>query len=102
MWMREILRRLRMKKNFKSTKSLYGVEPKHFENMKYFEALQEKRCLAAKRIKEVVEKLDCKMPYEEYVTLNTQLRMCEKAFRFNTELIEESKKMKKGVENEGD
>ena len=78
-----------MKNNFKSTQSLYGVGPEYFENMEYFEALHEKRCLAAKRIKELVEKLDCRMPYEEYIRLNTQLRMCEKAFRFNTELLRE-------------
>ena len=80
-----------MKNNFKSTKSLYGVEPKYFENMKYFEAIEEKAKLSKKRIDEINEKLDYRLPDDEYQELNEQLVECEKATEFNERLIKEYK-----------
>jgi len=78
-------------KNFKSTKSLYGVEPEYFEEMMYFEAIEEKVKLAKKRINEINEKLDYKLPDNEYQELNEQLVECEKAREFNEKLLEEYK-----------
>ena len=78
-------------KNFKNTKSLYGVEPEYFENMKYFEAIEEKAKLAKKRINEINEKIDYKLPDYEYQELNEQLVECEKAREFNEKLLEEHK-----------
>ena len=78
-------------KNFKSTKSLYGVEPEYFENMKYFKAIEKKVELAKKRINEINEKLDYRLPDDEYQELNGQLRLCEKAREFNERLLDEYK-----------
>ena len=87
-------------KNFKSTQSLYGVKPEYFEEMMYFEAVSMKIVLAKEQIKTINEKLDYRLPYEEYIRLNTQLRMCEKAFRFNTELLRECEGERKRSSNE--
>ena len=76
-------------RNFKSTKSLYGVEPEYFEEMKYFEAIEEKAKLAKKRIAKINKELDYKLPDDEYQELNEQLRLCEKAREFNERLLEE-------------
>lgn len=78
-------------KNFKSTASLYGVEPCYFENMKYFEALEAKVILVKKRIKEINEKLDYNLPDDEYQDFNEQLRLCENARNFNEKLLNEYK-----------
>ena len=76
-------------KSFKSTKSLYGVEPRYFENMKYFEAVKAKVKLAKEMIAEFAMKLDYKMPDDEYINLNRQLNECEKAREFNERLLDE-------------
>ena len=78
-------------KNFKSTESLYGVEPEYFENMMYFQAIEEKAKLAKKRINEINEKLDYRLPDNEYQELNEQLGLCEKAREFNEKLLDEYK-----------
>ena len=76
-------------KNFKSTKSLYGVEPRYFENMKYFDAVRTKVKLAKEMIAQFAMKLDYKTPDVEYVDLNRQLNECEKAREFNERLLDE-------------
>ena len=76
-------------KNFKSTKNLYGVGPEYFENMMYFEAIKEKIKLAKKRIDEINEQLDYRLPDDEYQELNEQLVECEKAREFNEKLLNE-------------
>jgi len=78
-------------KNFKSTKSLYGVEAEYFENMMYFQAVEEKAKLAKKRINEINEQLDYRLPDDEYQELNEQLVECEKAREFNEKLLDEYK-----------
>ena len=78
-------------KNFKSTKTLYGVKPEYFEEMIYFQAIEEKAKLAKKRINEINENLDYKLPDNEYQELNEQLIECEKAREFNEKLLEEYK-----------
>ncbi len=82
-------------KNFKSTKSLYGVEPEYFEDMMYFEAVAMKICLAKEQIKTINEKIDYRLPDDEYQELNEQLRLCEKALEFNERLLDEYKYCKK-------
>ena len=77
--------------NFKSTESLYGVNPCVFENLMYFEALELKVKLAKEKIKEINYKIDYKLPDDEYKELNMQLNECEKAKRFNEMLLEEYK-----------
>lgn len=80
-----------MIKDFKSTQSLYGVEPYYFEHMMYFQAIEEKVKLAKKRIKEINSKIDYKLPDEEYKELCRQLNECEKAKEFNKTLLKEYK-----------
>ena len=81
-------------KNFKSTKSLYGVEPEYFEDMMYFEAVAMKIELAKEQIKTINEQLDYRLPDDEYQELNEQLRLCEKALEFNERLLKEYKHCK--------
>jgi len=76
-------------KNFKSTKNLYGVSPEYFEDMMYFQAIEEKAKLAKKRINEINEQLDYRLPDDEYQELNEQLVECEKAKEFNEKLLNE-------------
>ena len=76
-------------KNFKSTKNLYGVSPEYFEDMMYFQAIEEKIKLLKKRIDEINETLDYRMPDDEYQELNEQLVECEKAREFNEKLLNE-------------
>ena len=83
-------------KNFKSTKSLYGVEPEYFAEMKYFDAVRTKVKLAKEMIAEFAMKLDYKTPDVEYVDLNRQLNECEKAREFNERLLDEYSKERKG------
>ena len=80
--------------NFKSTKSLYGVSPKFFENMTYFQAVKEKIKLAQKRIDEINKQLNYRLPEDEYKNLNRQLVECKKAKEFNERLLEEYKREK--------
>ena len=82
-------------KNFKSTFSLYGVEPKHFKDMLYYEAINEKIKLSKIKIKEINEELDYSLPEDEYKILNHQLRLIEKALKFNELLLDEYKRSKK-------
>ena len=87
-----------MIKNFKSTQSLYGVNPCYFEGMSYFEAIKKKIELAKERIKSINEKIDYRLPDDEYKALNMQLNECEKAKSFNEMLLEEYKiRCKKGL-----
>jgi hypothetical protein len=76
-------------KNFKSTKSLYGVEPEYFAEMKYFDAVRAKVELARQMIAEINAKINYKLPEDEYKDLCRQLNECEKAKRFNEMLLAE-------------
>ena len=78
-----------MFENFKSTQSLYGVEPCYFEKMNYFDAIKEKIELAKERIKEINSKIDYHLPDNEYRNLCKQLNECEKAKEFNIILLKE-------------
>jgi ABC-type Fe2+-enterobactin transport system substrate-binding protein len=80
-------------KNFKSTKSLYGVEPFHFENMTYFQAVKEKIKLAEKRINELVYHTE--KTKDNYNEINEQINQCLKAKEFNKALLSEYLKNKK-------
>ena len=77
--------------NFKSTQSLYGVSPGHFEGKEYFEALKEKINLGNKMIKELNNKIDYRLPENEYKELIRQLNACQKAVEFNETMLLEYK-----------
>ena len=81
-----------MEKNFKSTFSLYGVEPRYFKDMLYYESINEKIRLSKLKIKEINDELDYSLPEDEYKILNYQLRLIEKALRFNEQLLDEYKR----------
>ena len=83
-----------MIKNFKSTQSLYGVNPCYFEGMSYFEAIKKKIGLAKERIKLINKHIDYRLPDDEYQGLNEQLVECEKALEFNERLLDEYKHCK--------
>ena len=83
-----------MIKNFKSTESLYGVNPCYFEGMSYFEAIEKKIELAKLRINLINGLIDYTLPEDKYKELNRQLNECEKAKRFNEMLLEEYKHCK--------
>jgi len=76
-------------KNFKSTFSLYGVEPVYFKDMLYYEAINEKIRLSKIKINEINDELDYSLPEDEYNILNHQLRLIEKALDFNEQLLDE-------------
>ena len=78
-------------KNFKSTQSLYGVSPKHFEGKEYFEALREKVELGNKMIRKINSQIDYRLPEDEYKDLIRQLNACQKAVNFNEDLLLEYK-----------
>ncbi len=81
-----------MKNNFKSTQSLYGVEPEYFKDMKYFEAIEKKIVLADFRINLLNKRINYKMDEDTYKELNEQLVECKKARDFNQKLLDEMKK----------
>ena len=83
-------------KNFKSTKSLYGVGPEYFEEMKYFKAIREKVKLAKKKIKKINEMIDYNLPEVKYKDLCRQLNECERAREFNQRLLDEYKRSLNG------
>jgi predicted nuclease with TOPRIM domain len=76
-----------LKRNFKSTESLYGVKPSHFEKMTYFEAVKEKIRLAKKRINELVYHTE--KTKDNYNEVNEQINQCLKAKEFNKDLLNE-------------
>ena len=77
------------KKEFKSTKSLYGVDPEYFCGMSYIDVIKEKIKLSTNRIKELVDKIDVSLPQDEYNKLYHQLNECKKAYEFNMMLLNE-------------
>jgi hypothetical protein len=88
---------MEIKKNFKSTDSLYGVPPLHFENMTYYEAIEEKIKLVRKNIEILTSLLDVRN--EHYAEINQQIIECKKAEIFNQQLLDEYKKYKKAEKN---
>ena len=80
-----------MIKNFKSTQSLYGVEPCYFENMNYFDAIKKKVELAKLKINLINGLIDYNLPDEQYRDLCKQLNECDKALKFNEMLLQEYK-----------
>ena len=81
-------------RNFKSTFSLYGVKPIYFKDMLYYEAINEKIRLSKIKIKKINDELDYNLPEDEYKILNHQLRLIEKALKFNELLLDEYKRNK--------
>jgi len=68
--------------NFKSTKEVYGVDPKVLANMSYKDATQLKLEYANKKYKEVADKIfqaKHDTPYEELVQLDMELNRLSKA-----------------------
>jgi len=76
-------------KNFKSTKSLYGVTPDYFAGKEYYEVLKEKIKLGKNMIKKINSEIDYRMPEDEYKAKMRQLNEAQKAVNFNENLLTE-------------
>jgi hypothetical protein len=77
-------------KNIQSTEYIYGVTSKHFDNMKFYEAISERLLLATKLAKKLLDdQLEGKGNYQE---IEQRLNSIYKAIKFNEQLLAERRR----------
>jgi len=79
-----------------TTKELYGVEPDHFDNMLYFDALVEKKKLAKQVMKDKTKESTNLHAFSKEYNKNYEIYTnARKSITYNNDLIEERLDLKK-------
>jgi hypothetical protein len=90
-----------MKRGFKTTEYIYGVAPTYFDNMGYYEAIEEKIRLCKEAIEQLEPRISYKLSKVTYERMTAELTEKYEALQFNESLLKERKMYDKELVNSG-